>query len=211
MGIIITIIDYDAGNLRNVQKAVEFLGYSANISNLKNDIKNSDALILPGVGSFKHGIDTLRKLDLVDSIRYEVLENKKPILGICLGMQLFADYGTEGGHNEGLELLRLSINKLDADKFGLRIPHMGWNSVKVNPAARLFADVNPLADFYFVHSFHAVPNDENLVPTLCTYGHEFVAAVEHENIFATQFHPEKSQRYGLQVLSNFLNYCSNQT
>lgn len=202
----ITIIDYDAGNLRNVQKAVEACGYSAITSRLAEEVESSDVLILPGVGAFQNGMGALERLGLCDAIRKHVITEKKPILGICLGMQLFAKEGHEGGRCQGLGFLPMVIEKLPVEEHGLRLPHIGWNSVDIKSSARMFDGVSPGPDFYFVHSFHAVCETEDIVAATCSYGQSFVASVERDNIFATQFHPEKSQRYGLQYLRNFLEY-----
>lgn len=203
----ITIIDYDAGNLRNVQKAFEHLGYPANITKSPENIVGADALVLPGVGAFHDGMDMLERLNLVDAIKRAVLDNKKPILGICLGMQLFADSGDEGGHRDGLGLLPMTIERLRSNEMGIRLPHIGWNNIRIETKSKLFDSLSANPDFYFVHSYHAVCLDEGMIKATCRYGQTFVAAVERENIFATQFHPEKSQRYGLKVLANFTDYC----
>jgi len=204
----VTIVDYGAGNLRNVQKALEFLGCQAPIiSNQVDDLAQAEALILPGVGAFHMGMQHLRDLGLDIALRVEVLEKRKPLLGICLGMQLLATEGHEGGRCDGLGLLPMVVRRLRCDGAGLRVPHMGWNNVCARRGATLFVGVPVDPDFYFVHSYHAECVDENIVAATCEYGQTFVAAVEHSNIFATQFHPEKSQRYGLQVLSNFLKHC----
>jgi imidazole glycerol-phosphate synthase subunit HisH len=201
------IIDYDAGNLRTVQKAIEHLGYRASISNDPQVIKKADALILPGVGSFADGMDNLKKLKLVEPIIEFVKVDRKPILGICLGMQLLAKNGIEGGDRNGLDLLPMEIKKFNFQNKELRIPHMGWNSVSLKKDTVLFKDVPDLVDFYFVHSYYCNSVDSTIDSAICNYGHDFVVAAEKDNIFSTQFHPEKSQLYGLRVLQNYLNHC----
>ena len=203
----ITIIDYDAGNLRNVQKAVERLGYPSICSNKVEDIENADVLILPGVGAFNDGMDAIENLGLDTAIRKQVINDKKPILGICLGMQLFAQEGFEGGRRRGLALLPIVVSRLQSEEEGYRLPHIGWNNIAIRDKSLLFHGVPANPDFYFVHSFHAKCQDSEIVAATAEYGHRFVAAIESENIFATQFHPEKSQRYGLQVLKNFMSFC----
>ena len=203
----INIIDYDAGTLRNVQKAIDRLGYSSMISKKTESVAAADALILPGVGSFKQGMASLRSSGLYFSIRKQVLEQKKPIFGICLGMQLLARDGHEGGKCSGLNLLPMSVRPLSLKNHGLRTPHMGWNSVYHARQSLLLSGIPDGGDFYFVHSYHAVCNDQSIVATTCDYGGRFVAAVHKDNVFGTQFHPEKSQRYGLRLLKNFLEYC----
>lgn len=200
----ICIIDCRLGNLRNVQKAFEKIGVKAAISSIASDIQKAQALVLPGVGAFGDAMDTLQELGLITVIRTEVLEKKKPILGICLGMQLLGVESYEKGHHQGLGILPMSIQKLEPQNPECRVPHVGWNAITVKNNASLFTGLPEKPDFYFVHSFHAVCEDQTFVAATCTHGQEFVAAVEKANIFATQFHPEKSQAYGLHVLSNFV-------
>ena len=207
MTVKITIIDYDAGNLRNVQKAIETFGYIPMISSEAEALEETDVLILPGVGSFKDGMDSLKSSGLHLSIRRQVIEKKKPILGICLGMQLLATEGYEGGKCSGLNLLPMSVQRLSSEQKGLKLPHMGWNSVFGFEQSVLFSGISDGGDFYFVHSYHAVCEDDSIVTATCEYGQRFVAAVRKDNVFGTQFHPEKSQRYGLKLLKNFLYYC----
>lgn len=211
MDLSVVIIDYDSGNLRNVQKAFESLGYPSIISNSVKDIVTSDVMILPGVGAFHDGMDVIEKLELSHAIRQQVLKNKKPILGICLGMQLFAKEGFEGGKRPGLGLLPMVVDRLCSEEQGCRLPHIGWNNVKASSKSILFNGIQENPDFYFVHSYCVISEEETIVSGVAHYGHTFIAAVEYENIFATQFHPEKSQRYGLQVLKNFMTFCESKT
>ena len=201
------IIDCNLGNLRNVQKALEKLGEDSIISNRQDDIEKADALILPGVGAFGDAMDTLRKMGLVDVIRKEVLEKKKPLLGICLGMQLLAIDGYEKGYHQGLGILPMSVQQLQNEQniSEFRLPHVGWNDITVRDTA-LFKGLPSDANFYFVHSFHARCMDDSIIAATCRYGQEFAAAVHKDNIFATQFHSEKSQAYGFKVLLNFMTY-----
>jgi glutamine amidotransferase len=203
----VAIVDYQAGNLRNVQKAVERLKHRANIAQSGAALAGADAIILPGVGAFAHGMENLARAGFVDALRREVLENGKPVLGICLGMQLLGTRGFEGGNTPGLDLLRMSVQRFDAARCKARLPHNGWNSVTIRRETRLFKGVPDGADFFFVHGYHVVCDDESIVAARCEYGYPFAAALERENVFATQFHPEKSQRYGVRVLENFLAYC----
>lgn len=202
----IAIIDYRAGNIGNVLKAVERLGHSAALVSCGRDLEQYEAAILPGVGAFRRGMENLAAAGLVEAIREHALERRKPFLGICLGMQLLATKGTEGGDSPGLDLLPVTVQPFDPAA-GLRVPHIGWNSVDLVPGSVLFADVPQNADFYFVHSYFVSCEDPLLVSAYCEYGGRFVAAMERNNIFAAQFHPEKSQRHGLQVLQNFLTHC----
>lgn len=209
MSLKIVIVDYDAGNLRNVQKAVEHAGAASIISNLHDEIKDSDVIILPGVGAFNDGMHNLKNLGLDTVLQSAVLEDKKPILGICLGIQLLSKEGDEGGQSKGLGILPMKVERLDSDEKGFRLPHIGWNEVFPKKDSILFQNVDTKPDFYFVHSYHVICEDETMVAATAHYGEDFVCAIEKDNVFATQFHPEKSQRYGLRVLKNFLNYCEN--
>jgi glutamine amidotransferase len=160
---------------------------------------------LPGVGAFGDGMANLKKFGLVDILRKEVLEQKKPFLGICLGMQMLADIGMEGGNHNGLGWIAGISRKLEGDQVPLRLPHVGWNDVSVSKNSILFGGVKrPI--FYFVHSYHIVPKDVSIISGYCRYGEKFAAAIEKDNIFGVQFHPEKSQDDGLKVLDNFLQY-----
>jgi len=203
----IALVDYKAGNLRNVQKAVERLGQTARVVRSGAELAGMDAIILPGVGAFGQGMENLTAAGFVEAIRREVLEKGKPLLGICLGMHLIGEIGYEGGVIQGLNLLPMTVPRFNTAGCGVRLPHIGWNNVDVMPGSRLFEGVPQGGDFYFVHSYHVVCEDDSFVAARCDYCYSFVAAVERENIFATQFHPEKSQRYGLRVLENFLRYC----
>ena len=204
----VAIVDYQAGNLRNVQKAVERLKHRADIARTGDALASADAIILPGVGAFAHGMENLARAGFVDALRGEVLEKGKPVLGICLGMQLLGTRGFEGGESAGLGLLPMSVQRFDTARCKLRLPHNGWNSVAVRRETNLFKGVPEGADFFFVHSYHVVCDDESMVAARCEYGYAFAAALERENVFATQFHPEKSQRHGLRVLENFLAHCA---
>jgi glutamine amidotransferase len=203
----VAIVDYQAGNLRNVQKAVERLNRAADIVQRGDALAHADAIILPGVGAFGHGMQNLCQAGFVEALRREVLEKGKPLLGICLGMHLLGTRGFEGGEMPGLGLLPMCVPRFDVSECGARLPHNGWTNVDIKSESMLFKGVPQGADFYFVHSYHVVCDDESMVAARCDYGYPFAAALEYENIFATQFHPEKSQRQGLRVLENFLVRC----
>jgi len=199
------IIDYGAGNLHSIENALEFLGVEYVISNDKDIIKSAKAIILPGVGAFNSAIEKLKERDLADVLTLEVVENKKPFLGICLGMQLLFNSSEENGHSEGLGWLKGEVIKID---FAKKLPHVGWNNLKVtNENSRILKNIDNEIDFYFDHSFHVKCKDE-YISSKCevSLGNFCVASVEHENIFATQFHPEKSQKYGLNILNSFIEY-----
>lgn len=203
----LAIVDYRAGNLRNVQKAIERLNRSAEIVKHGSDLSEADAIILPGVGAFAHGMENLAQAGFVEAIRRKVLEEGKPILGICLGMHLLGTLGYEGGETPGLALLPMKVPRFKTTDGEMRLPHNGWNSLDVHPGTTLLNGIPQNADFYFVHSYHVVCEDESIVAAHCNYIYPFAAVIESRNIFATQFHPEKSQRHGLRVLENFLLHC----
>lgn len=192
------IIDYGMGNVASVQKALHFLKIKNIISNNPQEIKNASFLILPGVGSFQQGMKNLHDLDLVTLLTEEVIQKKKPFLGICLGMQLIASMGTEPTENPGLNWINGKVEKItDAS---IRIPHLGWNNVHFHQDNYAqFEDKN----FYFIHSYHFNVEDKSQILASVSYGNSYVAAIHHENIVATQFHPEKSQDAGLAFLKFF--------
>lgn len=204
----IAVIDYKAGNIRNVQKAIESLNVESEIISQPEDLESFDGIILPGVGHFKNGMDYLNDSGLSEAIISEVKDSKKPLMGICLGMQLLAISGEEGGFTKGLGLLPMKVQKFNMQNKQERLPHMGWNNIVPNKKSLLFRNVPINSDFYFAHSYHVVLNDENLSAATCDYAYPFPVALESGNIFATQFHPEKSQRFGRIVLKNFLSYCA---
>ncbi|MCB2182806.1 MAG: imidazole glycerol phosphate synthase subunit HisH [Desulfobulbaceae bacterium] len=199
----VAIIDYDMGNVDSVYRAVEECGGVPRITRDAAEIKNADCVILPGVGAYKDGMSNLREYHLDEIVGERVLVKKIPFLGICLGMQLIADKGYEFGETEGLGWISGEIIKLDPGDSLSRIPHVGWNEVHYNQSP-LFDDIPQGKDFYFVHSFHFQPARQHFVLATTPYCGEFVSAVNRENIFGVQFHPEKSQRIGFKVLKNFL-------
>ncbi len=205
----ITIIDYQMGNLRSVQKACEHVGVEAKISSSPTEIAQAERLILPGVGAFGDAIAELRRRDLVNPIR-DFVASGRPLLGICLGLQMLFEVGYEGGQHEGLGLLkgdvvRFDWEQLQVDEPHLKIPHMGWNQVRKTADAPILKDVADLTHFYFVHSYYVRPTDPSVVALKCHYGIDFCAAIWKDNLFATQFHPEKSQADGLKLLAAFAN------
>ena len=203
----IVIVDYEVGNFRNVQKAFERVGANSVISRDPDVIAGASVLVLPGVGAFGKAMGNLDSFGIAPLIHRHALEARKPLLGICLGMQLLAEEGFEGGRVAGLGVLPMAVRRLDVADTGLRFPHIGWNDIKPRPESRLFADIPEKPDFYFVHGYCVEPAEDSIVAATCDYGGEFVCAVERANVFATQFHPEKSQRFGRTVLCNFLDFC----
>ena len=196
------------GNLRSVQKGFEAVGAEAIITSDPKKILSAKSVVLPGVGAFKECMANLEKLDLIDTV-CQSAKSGKPFLGICLGLQLLFNQAEEFGHVDGLGILPGKVVGFksvisDADE-PLKIPHMGWNTVRVLPGNPLFHSVADESYFYFVHSYYVVPQDPTIVATTTFYGTDFTSGVQHENIHAFQFHPEKSQRLGLTILKNFSN------
>ncbi|MFR2011873.1 MAG: imidazole glycerol phosphate synthase subunit HisH [Christensenellales bacterium] len=197
----IAIIDYDAGNLKSVEKALQYLGEECIVTRDKEKLLKADKIILPGVGAFGDAMEKLHKFGLVDVIHKLVKENK-PFLGICLGLQLMFESSEEGPGVKGLGLLPGKIVKFP-EKEGFKIPHMGWNSIDVKEGSRLFKGVSNNSYVYFVHSYYLQAENENDVAATTEYITHVHASVEHDNIFACQFHPEKSGDVGLRILKNF--------
>lgn len=198
----IAIIDYDAGNIKSVEKAIQYLGEDAVITRDRDLILNSDKVILPGVGSFGDAMAKIREYDLVNTI-YDVVDKKTPFLGICLGLQLLFKTSEESEGVTGLGLLDGRIIRIP-DAPGLKIPHMGWNSLNIKPGATLFQGIEDQSYVYFVHSYYLQAEHEEDVAATTVYSTKIHASVEHKNIYACQFHPEKSSRVGLQILKNFI-------
>ena len=197
----IKIVDYGMGNLRSVQKAFEKLGVAAEICASPAELAGVEKLVLPGVGAFRDAIHELKQTGMVPPV-LDHIQAGKPFLGICLGLQLLFDVSYEDGEYEGLGVIPGKVVRFQ-DQPDLKIPHMGWNSLEVVGSPRLLEGIPRDAYFYFVHSYHVVPRDETVIAARCTHGEPFVAMIARGNLFATQFHPEKSQRVGLKLLSNF--------
>lgn len=197
----ISIVDYGMGNLRSVQKACEKLGLPARICSRPDDLRNCERMILPGVGAFRDAMSELRRQELVEPIQAHLAADR-PFLGICLGLQLLFDVSLEEGNWEGLKVLPGKVVRF-SEQAELKVPHMGWNEVSPVNACPLFAEIPAGAHFYFVHSYYVVPADESVVAARTDYGGPFTSAVRRGRLFATQFHPEKSQQFGLTLLRNF--------
>lgn len=198
----IAIIDYDAGNIKSVEKAMHFLGQEAEVTRDAGKILKADKVILPGVGSFGDAMGKIRQYGLEEVI-HEAVEKKTPFLGICLGLQLLFDRSDESPGIKGLGILKGEILKIP-DKEGLKIPHMGWNSLDFPREGRLFKGVPKESYVYFVHSYYLKAKEENIVTAVADYSTCIHASVEKENVFACQFHPEKSSDTGLMILKNFV-------
>ena len=201
----VLVIDYGMSNLGSVRRALEELGARVRVSDDPRSLADAVKIVLPGVGSFADGMGNLKTREWLAPLRKAVLEEKIPLLGICLGMQLLAGQGTEGGRNAGLGFIGGEVKRLIPPQEDVRIPHVGWNEVQVRRSPPLFEGINSGTDFYFVHSYHFVP--ENLESVLATtpYCGGFVSAVGSGNVFGVQFHPEKSSRPGFHLLRNFLS------
>lgn len=204
----IGIIDYGMGNVRSVLNAVDYVGFDAVITKDESVLNECSHLILPGVGAFGEAMESLRKHDLVQVLEKQVFEKGKPILGICLGLQLMAKSSEEHGFHEGLGWFDAQVTRFQLPDPAMKIPHMGWNDLE------LLQEKHPLFEelskdnrtFYFVHSYHINCNDADNIVATCEYGTVFPAVIQKDNILAAQFHPEKSQDNGIQMLGNFLNW-----
>lgn len=200
----IAVINYGMGNAGSILNMLKKIGADAIITNRKEEVQKADKIILPGVGTFDNGMSNLHDLGLVEIIKNEVLERKKPFLGICLGMQLLGRCSEEGVM-KGLNLIPFENKKFSFDSsLNLKVPHMGWNVVKFNMDDPLFNCINGIQRYYFVHSYHAVCDyiDNSLIT--CEYGYEFTAGVKKDNIYGVQFHPEKSHKFGMKLMNNFV-------
>ena len=198
----IAIIDYDAGNIKSVEKALISLGQEVCVTRDADEILQADKVILPGVGAFGDAMEKLHRYGLVDVIR-KVVEKKTPFMGICLGLQLLFERSDEASGVEGLGILKGEVLKIPAAE-GLKIPHMGWNSLQLKHNGKLFQNLGEETYVYFVHSYYLKAEDPSIVKATTEYGVSIDASVEQENVFACQFHPEKSSDAGLQILKNFI-------
>ena len=199
----ITIVDYQMGNLRSVQKAFERVGSAATITSDPREIAGAQKVVLPGVGAFRDAIAELRRRDLVRPI-CDFIAQGKPFLGICLGLQLLFERSYEDGEWEGMGVIPGNVVRFEIPP-EFKVPHMGWNQAHILKPVSLLAGIEDHSHFYFVHSYYVVPEDQSLVALETHYGKPFCAAIARNNIFATQFHPEKSQANGLRLLENFAN------
>ncbi len=199
----IAIIDYGAGNVKSVQNALNYLGCDCTVTSSANDILSASHVILPGVGSFGDSMENIRERGLFDVI-HEVINRGTPFLGVCLGLQLLFDTSEESPGAQGLGIFRGRCEKIPA-KPGLKIPHMGWNSLKIYSACPLFRGLPEDPYVYFVHSYYIVPEDKSIVSATTEYGSKLDIAVWRDNVFAVQFHPEKSSDVGLTMLKNFVS------
>jgi len=196
------IINYNLGNPKSIQNMLAYLGIESRISANHEDIASADRLILPGVGHFQRGMEQLEQLGLIDVLMKEVLENKKPILGICLGMQLLTKHSEEG-NLAGLGFIDAQTKKFELKDVTLKVPHMGWNTVEFKKDSPMNTGVSTNPRYYFVHSYFVDCANQDDILCATQYGKEFVSGFQYQNIFGLQFHPEKSQKFGMELLVNF--------
>ena len=205
----VTIVDYNSGNISSVINS--FKEVSKDKVNIEvtldlDKIKSSDKVVLPGQGSFKSCVDALNSIDgLVDCLNEFAIINKKPLLGICVGLQMLADVGYEETETKGLGWISGSVSKIDNHNGKYKLPHIGWNQINILKDSKIFKDIENNSHMYFVHSYEFVPKDKNVISATTDYSSNIVCSVEKENIFGTQFHPEKSDKEGLKLIKNFLN------
>ena len=207
----IAIIDYETGNLKSVSKALELASNNVlkksniEIINSAKDLNNFDKVVLPGQGSFKQCFQSLNSIHgILDGLSDFVTVKKKPILGICVGMQLFANFGDEDGGSDGLGWIEGKVKKISLKDLSLKLPHIGWNNIQISSNSKLLSGVNNDSHFYFVHSYSYDVDEKKYVSATTNYSIEIVSAIEKDNIFGTQFHPEKSQANGIKILENFV-------
>jgi glutamine amidotransferase len=198
----IVIIDYGMGNLRNVQKGFEKIGFEARLTRNKNEIGRASAIVLPGVGAFKDCVENLEKYGLVEPLLRSI-EKGKPYLGICLGLQILFSESEEFGSHKGLDLIQGKVVRFVPDPEH-KVPHMGWNTIEKEKEGPMLQGIESGDFFYFVHSYYVIPDETQWISSFTTYRKPFVSSIWKENLFATQFHPEKSQQKGLRILENFV-------
>ena len=205
----VTIVDYNSGNISSVINSFkEVAKDKANIEVTSDvsKIKSSDKIVLPGQGSFKSCIDALNSINgLVETLTEFAINNKKPLLGICVGLQMFADVGYEEIETKGLGWISGKVSKIDNQNGKYKLPHIGWNQIDIVKDSEIFKNIENNSHMYFVHSYEFIPNDKNAISSITDYSTKVVCSVEKENIFGTQFHPEKSDKIGLKVIQNFIN------
>jgi len=198
----IAIIDYGMGNLRSVEKGFLKVGVDVKVTNKAEDVNDADGVVLPGVGAFKDCMRELKKLELIDAV-VNSIKTGKPYLGICLGLQVLFSESEEFGTCRGLDIFRGRVVRFELDNSELKIPQMGWNQVHIKNNSPLFKEIPDKSYFYFVHSYYVAPDDDSIIGTTTDYGVEFTSAICIDNVYAVQFHPEKSQALGLLLLKNF--------
>jgi len=205
----VTIVDYNSGNISSVINSFKEVAkekIKIEVTSNLDKIKSSDKIVLPGQGSFKSCVDALNNIDgLVDTLNEFTIINKKPLLGICVGLQMFADVGYEEVETKGLGWITGRVSKIDNQNGKFKLPHIGWNELNIVKDSRIFKNIKDKSHMYFVHSYEFIPKDKDVISSTTNYSSDIVCSIEKENIFGTQFHPEKSDKLGLKIIENFLN------
>jgi glutamine amidotransferase len=205
----VTIVDYQSGNISSVINSFTEVAkdkVNLDVSSDNNKIKSSDKIILPGQGSFKSCIDSLNNINgLINTLKEFAIINKKPLLGICVGLQMFADVGYEEAETKGLGWISGKVSKIDNQNGKFKLPHIGWNEIEIQKESKIFKDIKNKSHMYFVHSYEFIPEDKTVISATTDYSSKIVCSVERENLFGTQFHPEKSDKLGLRIIENFIN------
>ena len=205
----VTIVDYNSGNISSVINSFKEVAkdkINIEVTSDLNKIKSSDKVVLPGQGSFKSCVDALNSINgLVDTLNEFAINDKKPLLGICVGLQMFADVGYEEIETKGLGWISGKVSKIDSQNDKFKLPHIGWNEISIIKESKIFKDIENKTHMYFVHSYEFVPEDRSVISATTDYSSNIVCSIEKENIYGTQFHPEKSDKIGLKIISNFIN------
>ena len=205
----VTIVDYQSGNISSVINSFTEVAkgkVNLEVTSDVNKIKSSDKIVLPGQGSFKSCVESLVSINgLVDTLKDFAMTNKKPLLGICVGLQMFADIGYEEAETKGLGWIAGKVSKIDNQNGKFKLPHIGWNEIDIQKESKIFKDIDNKSHMYFVHSYEFVPQDKSVISATTDYSSKIVCAVEKDNLFGTQFHPEKSDKTGLKIIENFLS------
>ena len=205
----VTIVDYNSGNISSVINSFSEVAndkVNLEVTSDLNKIKSSDKIVLPGQGSFKSCVDALNNINgLVDTLNEFAINDKKPLLGICVGLQMFADIGYEETETKGLGWIPGKVSKIDNQNGKYKLPHIGWNEINIVKESKIFKDIENNSHMYFVHSFEFIPEDKSVISATTDYSSNIVCSIEKENIFGTQFHPEKSDKVGLKIIHNFIS------
>ena len=205
----VTIVDYNSGNISSVINSFSEVAndkVNLEVTSDLNKIKSSDKVVLPGQGSFKSCVDALNNINgLVDTLNEFAINNKKPLLGICVGLQMFADIGYEETETKGLSWIPGRVSKINNQNGKYKLPHIGWNEINIVKESKIFKDIENNSHMYFVHSYEFIPEDKSVISATTNYSSKIVCSIEKENVFGTQFHPEKSDKTGLKIIDNFIN------
>ena len=205
----VTIVDYNSGNISSVINSFKEVAkdkVNIEVTSDLNKIKSSDKVVLPGQGSFKSCVEALKSIDgIVDALNEFAINKKKPLLGICVGLQMLADTGYEETETKGLGWISGKVSKIDNQNGKYKLPHIGWNQINIIKDSKIFKDIENNSHMYFVHSYEFIPENKNVISAITNYSSDIICSVEKENIFGTQFHPEKSDKLGLQIINNFIN------